>query len=90
MSKYREANPLSKLLEIVGLRTEFYTSDGTVNAVNGISYTVEAGETVAIVGESGCGKSVGALSVLRLIPDPPGRIVDCRILFEGRDLLSLT
>jgi oligopeptide/dipeptide ABC transporter ATP-binding protein len=78
------------LLEITGLRTEFYTSDGTVNAVNGISYTVEAGETVAIVGESGCGKSVGALSVLRLIPDPPGRIVDGQILFEGRDLLTLS
>jgi len=78
------------LLEITGLRTEFYTSDGTVNAVNGISYTVEAGETVAIVGESGCGKSVGALSVLRLIPDPPGRIVDGQIIFEGRDLLTLS
>ncbi len=78
------------MLEIVGLRTEFYTSDGTVKAVNGISYTVEAGETVAIVGESGCGKSVGALSVLRLIPDPPGRIVDGSIRFEGRDLLTLS
>jgi len=77
------------LLEVEDLRTQFFTSAGTVKAVDGISYTVEEGETVAIVGESGCGKSVSALSMLRLIPDPPGRIVGGRILFRGTDLLSL-
>ena len=74
------------LLEVKGLRTEFRTGAGLVRAVDGISYTVEPGETVAIVGESGSGKSVSALSILRLIPDPPGRIVDGQILFAGRDL----
>jgi oligopeptide/dipeptide ABC transporter ATP-binding protein len=62
---------------------------GTIKAVDGISYTVAAGETVAIVGESGCGKSMSALSVLRLVPNPPGEITGGRILFEGRDLLNL-
>ena len=61
-----------------------------VHAVGGISYTVETGEAVAIVGESGCGKSVGAMSILRLIPEPPGRIVKGEVLFEGRDLLKLS
>jgi len=78
------------LLEIDNLYTQFFTSAGTVRAVDGISYTVEAGESVAIVGESGCGKSVSALSVLRLIPDPPGRIVEGSIRFMGRDLLALS
>lgn len=78
------------LLEVRGLRTEFRTGAGLVRAVDGVSYTVEAGETVAIVGESGSGKSVGALSILRLIPDPPGRIVGGQVLFDGRDLLSLS
>ena len=61
-----------------------------VHAVGGITYTVETGEAVAIVGESGCGKSVGAMSILRLIPEPPGRIVKGEVLFEGRDLLKLS
>ena len=61
-----------------------------VHAVGGITYAVEAGEAVAIVGESGCGKSVGAMSILRLIPEPPGRIVKGEVLFEGRDLLKLS
>jgi len=77
------------LLEIRDLVTQFETSAGTVQAVDGISYTVEEGETVAVVGESGCGKSVSALSVLRLIPNPPGRIASGSIHFMGRDLLSL-
>jgi oligopeptide/dipeptide ABC transporter ATP-binding protein len=80
---------LTTLLEIEDLRTQFFTSAGTVHAVDGISYKVEQGETVAIVGESGCGKSVSALSILRLIPWPPGRIVGGAIRFQGRDLLEL-
>ncbi|MCH7863934.1 MAG: ABC transporter ATP-binding protein [Proteobacteria bacterium] len=78
------------LLEIENLKTQFFTSAGTVKAVDGITYTVDKGETVAIVGESGCGKSVSALSILRLIPWPPGKIVDGRINFDGKDLLSLS
>ena len=78
------------LLEINNLYTQFFTSAGTVRAVDGISYVVEEGETVAIVGESGCGKSVSALSILRLIPDPPGRIVEGSIRFMGRELLQLS
>ncbi len=77
------------LLEVRGLHTEFRTGAGIVRAVDGVSYTVEPGETVAIVGESGSGKSVGALSILRLIPNPPGRITDGEILFDGRDLRKL-
>ncbi len=77
------------LLEIRDLVTQFKTAAGTVQAVDGISYTVEEGETVAVVGESGCGKSVSALSVLRLIPNPPGRIAGGSIRFMGRNLLSL-
>jgi len=80
---------LPKLLEIEDLKTQFFTSAGTVRAVDGISYDVEEGETVALVGESGCGKSVSALSVLRLIPDPPGEIVDGSVRFMGEDLLKL-
>ena len=78
------------LLEVRGLHTEFRTGAGLVRAVDGISYTVEQGETVAIVGESGSGKSVGALSILHLIPDPPGRITAGEILFDGRDLRGLS
>jgi oligopeptide/dipeptide ABC transporter ATP-binding protein len=81
---------VSALLEIEDLKTQFFTSEGTVRAVDGISYDVEEGETVAIVGESGCGKSVSALSILRLIPWPPGRIVDGSIRFDGKDLLALS
>jgi len=81
---------VSKLLEIDNLQTHFFTSAGVVKAVDGISYDVNQGETVAIVGESGCGKSVSALSILRLVADPPGRIVGGSIRFEGRDLLKLS
>ena len=80
---------MATLLEIEGLKTQFFTSAGTVKAVDGVSYTVEQGETVAVVGESGCGKSVTALSILRLIPWPPGRIIDGHIRFDNKDLLSL-
>ena len=81
---------MAALLEIEDLRTQFFTSGGTVKAVDGISYNVEEGETVAIVGESGCGKSVSALSILRLIPNPPGEIVGGSIRFAGRDLRALS
>ena len=78
------------LLEIENLQTQFFTSEGTVKAVDGVSYTVEEGETVAVVGESGCGKSVTAMSVLRLIPWPPGKIVGGKINFDGCNLLELS
>lgn len=78
------------LLEVDDLRTYFYTRDGVVRAVDGVSYRVHPGETLAVVGESGCGKSVTALSMLRLIASPPGRIVSGRLMFEGRNLLELT
>jgi oligopeptide/dipeptide ABC transporter ATP-binding protein len=81
---------LPPLLEVRDLHTEFRTGAGVVPAVDGISYTVERGETVAIVGESGSGKTAGALSILRLIPDPPGRIIEGQIIFGGRDLLRLS
>jgi peptide/nickel transport system ATP-binding protein len=78
------------ILEIDDLRTWFFTRDGTVRAVDGVSFSVLPGETLAIVGESGCGKSVTALSILRLIASPPGRIVSGSIRFDGRDLLGLS
>jgi oligopeptide/dipeptide ABC transporter ATP-binding protein len=81
---------LAPLLEVRDLHTEFRTGAGVVPAVDGISYTVERGETIAIVGESGSGKTAGALSILRLIPDPPGRITEGQIIFAGRDLLRLS
>ncbi|MDB5864645.1 MAG: peptide transporter ATP-binding protein [Betaproteobacteria bacterium] len=78
------------LLEVDDLRTYFYTRDGVVRAVDGVSFSVYPGETLAVVGESGCGKSVTSLSILRLIASPPGRIVSGRLVFEGRDLLALS
>ena len=77
------------LLEIQDLQTHFVTDAGTVRAVDGVSLKVRKGETLGIVGESGCGKSVTALSVLRLIPNPPGRVVGGKILLDGRNLLEL-
>ncbi len=81
---------MATLLDIRSLETQFQTSAGVVQAVDKISYTVEEGETVAIVGESGCGKSVSALSILGLIPNPPGRIVGGEINFMGRDLTKVS
>src|SRR2546422_5811678 len=78
------------LLEIKGLKTGFKTEAGWVKAVDGVSFDLYPGEVVGLVGESGSGKSVTALSVLRLIPDPPGRIVEGSILYRGRDLLKLS
>jgi len=74
-------------LEVKDLKTYFYTDAGVVKAVDGISLYVEEGETIGQVGESGCGKSVSALSVMRLIPQPPGRIVGGEVIFEGKNLL---
>jgi len=78
------------LLYVKDLHTYFYTYGGVVKAVDGIDFFVRRGETLGLVGESGCGKSVTALSILRLIQQPPGQIVKGRILFDGQDLLSLT
>jgi len=77
------------LLDVRDLHTEFDTDDGLVRAVNGVSFTVKKGETLGLVGESGCGKSVTAFSIMRLIPSPPGRIRNGEIMFRGRDLLTL-
>jgi peptide/nickel transport system ATP-binding protein len=84
-----EAVAAPALLQVDGLRTHFHTRDGVVRAVDGVSFDVRPGETLAIVGESGCGKSVTAMSILRLLPMPPARIAGGRIVFEGRDLLAL-
>ena len=80
---------MAKLLEVKNLRTYFYTQEGVVRAVDGVSWDLDEGETLGLVGESGCGKSVTAMSILRLIPQPPGRIVDGEIIFEGQDLLKV-
>jgi oligopeptide transport system ATP-binding protein len=78
------------LLEVTGLSTHFFTPEGVVRAVDDVSFTVGYGETLGLVGESGCGKSVSALSVVRLVADPPGRIVDGEILFDGIDIRKLS
>jgi oligopeptide transport system ATP-binding protein len=78
------------MLEVNGLKTQFFTQDGVVKAVDGVSFYVNEGETLGIVGESGCGKSVSVLSVMRLIPQPPGKIVDGEVLFDGQDLVKLS
>jgi oligopeptide transport system ATP-binding protein len=80
---------MAPLLQVKDLRTHFFTDEGIVRAVDGISYDLEEGETMGLVGESGCGKTVSALSLLRLIPSPPGKIVSGEVLFEGEDLLSI-
>jgi oligopeptide transport system ATP-binding protein len=80
---------VTDLLEVRDLTTRFYTSEGVVHAVNGISYTLGQGEALGIVGESGCGKSVSVLSVLGLIPEPPGKITAGQVLYRGQDLLKL-
>src|SRR3990167_7444749 len=80
---------MADLLEVRNLQIYFYISQGVVKAVDGVSFDVRAGETVALVGESGCGKTMSALSIMRLVPKPPGSIVGGEIIFEGRDLLTL-
>ncbi|RLD00221.1 MAG: peptide ABC transporter ATP-binding protein [Chloroflexi bacterium] len=90
MSEQRQTQSPNTLLDIRGLVTRFYTEDGVVNAVNGVSYAMEEGGTLGVVGESGCGKSVHALSIMRLIPSPPGRIEEGEVWFSGRDLLKVS
>ena len=80
---------MATLLEVKDLRTHFFTMDGVVKAVDGVTYDLEEGETLGLVGESGCGKSVSALSLMRLIPDPPGKIVNGEVLLEGEDILQI-
>ena len=77
-------------MEITDLKVRFHTEDGMVNAVNGVSYAMEPGEILGVVGESGCGKSVHALSIMRLIQIPPGKIESGEVIFDGRDLLQLS
>ena len=81
---------MAPLLDIRGLKTHFATDDGIVQAVDGVDLSINKGETLCVVGESGCGKTVTAMSILKLIAMPPGRIVEGEILFEGRDLVPLT
>jgi oligopeptide/dipeptide ABC transporter ATP-binding protein len=85
-----DAEPGRAILEIDNLQTHFFTSAGVVRAVDGVSYGVHSGETLGVVGESGCGKSVTALSILRLVANPPGRIVGGAIRFAGANLLDLS
>jgi peptide/nickel transport system ATP-binding protein len=81
---------MAPLLEIKGLKTHFATDDGILQAVDGVDLTIDKGETLCVVGESGCGKTVTAMSILKLIAMPPGRIVSGQIIFEGRDLVPLS
>ena len=78
------------LLEVKGLRTQFFTQDGIVKAVDDVSFYVMPGETLGVVGESGSGKSMTGLSIMRLIPNPPGTIVSGAIMFDGRDILKMS
>ena len=78
------------LLEVKNLKTHFITSKGTAKAVDGLDFVLKKGETLGIVGESGCGKSITSLSILRLIPSPPGKIVDGQILLHGKDLVLMS
>jgi oligopeptide transport system ATP-binding protein len=81
---------MPELLNVQGLETQFRTREGIIHAVNGVSFTLKEGETLGIVGESGCGKSVSVMSMLRLIPNPPGRVTGGQAFFQGRDLLTMT
>src|SRR5262249_49271682 len=77
------------VIEIKGLQTYLFTRSGVVKAVDDVSFSLRRGETLAVVGESGCGKSMTALSIMRLVPNPPGKIVGGTITLEGKDLLQL-
>ena len=80
---------MANLIEVKNLTTSFFTADGEVRAVDGVSFEIEEGKTMGLVGESGCGKSVTALSIMRLIPSPPGKIVGGQVFLRGRNLLDL-
>ncbi|GAP22380.1 ABC transporter ATP-binding protein [Leptolinea tardivitalis] len=81
---------MTEILSVQGLETQFRTREGIVHAVNGVSFNLDEGETLGIVGESGCGKSVSVMSMLRLIPSPPGQVVAGKALYQGKDLLKMT
>ena len=81
---------MTPLLEVKHLKTRFFTSEGVVKAVNDVSYSMESGEVLGVVGESGCGKSVHALSIMQLVQDPPGKITNGEVWLDGRDLLKLS
>src|SRR3954447_14103755 len=80
---------MAELLQVNNMKTQFFTPDGVVKAVDGVSFTLNESETLGIVGESGSGKSVTALSIMRLIPYPPGKITQGEIIYNGQDLLTL-
>ncbi|MBI1728174.1 MAG: ATP-binding cassette domain-containing protein, partial [Candidatus Rokubacteria bacterium] len=77
-----------RLLDVKNLKTHFFTDEGIVRAVDGVDLYIEKGETLGVVGESGCGKSVTALSIMKLIPSPPGKIIEGEILYNGRNLVD--
>jgi len=81
---------MADLLDVRHLETQFRTREGTIHAVNGVSFTLKEGETLGIVGESGCGKSVTVMSVMRLIPTPPGKVVSGEAFYQGKNLLEMT
>lgn len=81
---------MGDLLNIKNLKTYFYTEDGVIKAVDDVSLSIKEGETLGVVGESGCGKSITAMSILRLIPNPPGKIIDGEIIFDGEDLTKVS
>lgn len=81
---------MKNLLEVKNLRTHFYTEDGVVPAVDGVDFSLRSGQTLGVVGESGCGKSITSMSIMRLIPNPPGKIVDGEILFDDKDIVKLS
>ena len=81
---------MAELLEVKGLETQFNAREGVVHAVNGVSFSLEKGETLGVVGESGCGKSVSMMSMLRLIPSPPGKVVAGEALYHGNDLIKMS
>ena len=76
-------------MKITNLKTYFFTNAGVVKAIDGVDFGIAEGETLGLVGESGCGKSVTALSILRLVPSPPGKIVEGNVVFKGKNLLPL-
>ena len=80
---------MADLLQVKNLQTSFFTPEGEVRAIDGISFEIAEGKTLGLVGESGCGKSVTSLSIMRLIPSPPGKIVGGEIIYRGKDLLKL-